>query len=343
VRPITSPTSERGRPERPCAPSIAPALAALPALLLALVWQAPSRADAAARPKTSAPAAAAAQARASTRPHGPAVWRIDRGGAEVWVLAAPAALAPYDWDSSAIEKLIARSRMVYTSARLSAGPLGALSLVLSGAYREPDGRTLADLMVPDDWRRFQAVTRAADLEPKDWMSLRPALSSVLLPSAAMAKRHAVRVEARVETLARRSHVPVRPIATYDVAPLLKELVGIPDARAIACLDEAVSDVAFESAHLEALTRAWSTGDLAALKSQYRPELGFACVTRLAGLDRALDLSIADTARGVRDALAQGDRALFVVSLNLFLRPDGVAEMLRRQGYTVEPLASAASQ
>jgi hypothetical protein len=204
---------------------------------------------------------------------GPVFWRVRRGRSEVWVLAAPTNLASNDWDATAVKTILARARVVYTQPRLSIGLLGALGVVLGGQYREPGGRTLADVLTTADLARFEAVARAAKLNPNDWMHLRPAWIAVFLLPSAMAARRAVGPEARVDALARQAQVPVRPVATFSALSLLKQLEAISADQAAPCVNEAVNDVAFQSGQMDEATRAWGNGDLAALRSHYRPMKG----------------------------------------------------------------------
>lgn len=266
---------------------------------------------------------------------GPVFWRVSRGAAEVWVLAAPDSLTVGDWDTTQVKAILAQTRVVYTPPRVSIGVFGALGVIFGGQYKEPGGRTLADVLTPAELARFTSVAKAARLKPGDWMRLRPAWAAALLLPAALNARHAAPPEARVGALARQAHVPVRSVATFKAAALLKELSAIPARQAAPCLNAAVDDVAFQTANLDEASRAWSTGNLAALQRHYRADEGIGCVARLGGLGQAVSLSVNDTVQAVQGALAQGGGALFVLNMNAFLRPGGVGESLKRQGYEVD--------
>ena len=266
---------------------------------------------------------------------GPALWRISKGEDEVWVMGSIAPLARNDWDASVVEQAISRAHIVYTPPSASVGLLAAAGVFLTGDYKIPGGKTLAEVSSPELLARLQADTARFDLKSADWRRLRPAWSAFVLAGSVEHARHWVRPDDKVELLARKHHVRVTPISNSNAQPVLKELDALSNETAAHCLSLALDDLEFQDAHTDAVTTAFAHGDLRAVKANYKAGDAFDCLTAAPLLKSMVARSYVDTANDVQSALDKHEKAFFVLGLNSLVHKGGVIELLRARGYTVE--------
>jgi uncharacterized protein YbaP (TraB family) len=202
------------------------------------------------------------------------------------------------------------------------------------------GRTLADVLPPELYARFSAQRAAYGLGPHEWDRYRPVIAGALLEDAAF-ERHGLSqrldVSLAVRRLAREHHVASEEVRVPDAPDLLRALRGIDPAVEDRCLEAQLATVADGIPPLEERARAWSRGDVEAIRAL--PASPQATCAGLLAADTSAGELLAQTRRewlrSLEAHLRAGGSALAVVEMDLLLGPDGLLAALRADGFRVE--------
>jgi hypothetical protein len=270
----------------------------------------------------------------------PAIWHAVKGGADVAILGIVQPLPDnFIWNTKPLEKILDTARLVLLPPRVEMG-------IFSGAWfylterdllQPPEGKTLWDVLDPQVAARLAA---ACDLlhEPRDrYGDSAPIVAAMHLGSDF---RHVFYLtthepEDAIQALARAQRIEVRRIATYDLVPSGRELLNLPPALTGRCIDAVVSDIDFQSRHVQAAAEAWAIGDIAGMKANWSQSKLYDCLIALSSRATALDTrAIDDTVNAIADAIDGGGRSVAVVDVGNLLRRYGVLDRLKAQGVGV---------
>lgn len=287
---------------------------------------------------------------------GPGLWRVSHGDHVLWILGTVTPLPRgMEWDTKRVEEVIAQSQQVLLSPSLEvkaeAGFFGKLALIPSAirARRNPDGKTLQDLLAPGQYARWQALKAryiGRDSGIEQW---RPVFAALELYDKAIrgsGMRHGGFVTPVVRKLAKRHGVPV-------VDPEL--VVGIPQPKQVlrefsetslddtACLRLTLDRIEGDLDRMAARANAWSIGDIDALRDVPSANQFTACTEAFTGAALARKLGMDDVGERMRtkwiDEAEQGlrrNRSTFaILPMSQLLRDDGYLAELREKGYAVE--------
>jgi len=138
----------------------------------------------------------------------------------------------------------------------------------------------------------------------------------------------------VEALARRASVPVRTAAVYPAMDVIHDVPKMSAPAQRACLEDALNDIAIESAHVRPAAQAWATGDLAGIKENYS-EIGLdACLQQSRAYSVLRDREAGDIVNAIAGALKNPGKSVAVIPMGIWLRKGGVLERLEAAGFTV---------
>lgn len=303
-------------------------------------------------PPPAAPAALDEVLVTGERP-GPGMWRVSKGGHDLWVLATLEPLPKnMTWRSEAVEQRIASSQVVISPPQVDAdvGFFRGLTLLpaLLRARKSPDGRTLEQVVPHDLYIRWLAL-RVKYLGSSDDEHKRPMLAALDLYRAALDQSGLTSNEVvweSIEKVAHKEHVPLQPVVLNlkvdDAKGAVQDLSKIPPDAEIACFGKTVERLETDLQPMRQRANFWSLGDIDGLRSLPYPDEEVACRDAFlavpefrARFERArmqiVDLWIS-TAQAALDKNAS---SFAVLPLTDLLKKDGLLDRLKTNGYAVE--------
>ncbi len=278
---------------------------------------------------------------------GPRLWKVSSGERELWILGV---LDPVpknmQWHSQEVMTLLNESQEVLmdrTSVSPDANLFGKVGLYLQWRrmQKNPDGRTLEDVLPPDVYARFAALEKRYDAGA-DLYRLRPIMAAARLYRRAVSS---VGLDSRrpvpkqVEKLARQHNLKPKTISVKVTEPreALNALNSIsPDAE-VRCLDATLRSLETDLGVLTERANAWALGDVAALRALLAENEHSACWDVVLGIPRVKELSATADRQwleSAESALERNRTTLALRSMRDLLSPDGILTQLRARGYQV---------
>jgi uncharacterized protein YbaP (TraB family) len=285
---------------------------------------------------------------------GPGMWRISKGGHDLWILATLEPLPKdFTWRSDAVEARIASSQTVLAQpdVDLDIGFFRGLTLLpsLLRARKNPDGQTLEQVLPHDLYIRWLALKVKYLGRWSGDEHVRPFVAAHELYTHAVADAGLTddeRVWDSVKQAAHKHRVSITPITlklpVEDPKGMIRELADIPRAAEIACLDTTMTRLETDLAAMRRRANLWAVGDIAGLQSLPYADQETACFDavssepdlreRLASAKQRLeDLWLATAA----EAIARNASTVAVLPITVLLKPDGLLADLRERGYEIE--------
>ena len=286
---------------------------------------------------------------------GPGLWLVRKGGHDLWILGTLNPLpAGMRWQSKQVEQVIANAQEVIRAPRVSfdvkVGFFRGLTLLPSmlGARKNPDGKTLQQVVSPESYARWKALKAryiGNDGGVEKW---RPLFAAQELYKEAMkdsgldnAKSVWPVINKAIETHHPNVTVVKEEIVVKDPKPLLKEFskTTLDD---IACFENTMTRIETDLDAMRARANAWATGDMAALQSlppAYQWEACSSAITE-AGIGKRLGFGDANQkvrAKWMVAAEAALEKnAVTFASLDMkdLAGPNGFLARFKAKGYTV---------
>jgi hypothetical protein len=271
----------------------------------------------------------------TARPQGPVLWRVAKGGSEVWVLGVLPNMPRHQaWNTARLERVITGAGVVLTQPRASVDLFTVLGVLTH--LNLPRGRTLDQELPPDLETRFVHARALAGTSAARYARLKPVWAAwrLLADYYNAAKVSYTEPQDTVVRLASRHHTPVRPVATYRAKPILRNFEAMTDAEGQACLADAVTDIEHDSRHAAAAAEAWAAGDLRAVREHYADPAFRLCLEAAPSFVALRDRSVADTVDAVDAALARPGKSVAIFSLDDLLSDRGALQRLRAEGATI---------
>ena len=286
---------------------------------------------------------------------GPGLWLVRNGGHDLWILGTLNPLpAGMRWQSKQVEQVIANAQEVIRAPRVSfdvkVGFFRGLTLLPSmlGARKNPDGKTLQQVVSPESYARWKALKAryiGNDGGVEKW---RPLFAAQELYKEAMKKSGLDNaksvwpvIDKAIETHHPNVTVVKEEIVVKDPKPLLKEFskTTLDD---IACFENTMTRIETDLDAMRARANAWATGDMAALQSlppAYQWEACSSAITE-AGIGKRLGFGDANQkvrAKWMVAAEAALEKnAVTFASLDMkdLAGPNGFLARFKAKGYTV---------
>ena len=286
---------------------------------------------------------------------GPGLWLVRKGGHDLWILGTLNPLpAGMRWQSKQVEQVIANAQEVIRAPRVSfdvkVGFFRGLTLLPSmlGARKNPDGKTLQQVVSPESYARWKALKAryiGNDGGVEKW---RPLFAAQELYKEAMKKSGLDNaksvwpvIDKAIETHHPNVTVVKEEIVVKDPKPLLKEFskTTLDD---IACFENTMTRIETDIDAMRARANAWATGDMAALQSlppAYQWEACSSAITE-AGIGKRLGFGDANQkvrAKWMVAAEAALEKnAVTFASLDMkdLAGPNGFLARFKAKGYTV---------
>lgn len=287
---------------------------------------------------------------------GPGLWKVSSGGNVLWILGTVEPLPRrMRWMSAKVEGVVAQAQEVIEppSMRVDAdvGVFRGLALVpsLLRLRRNPDGRTLAEMVPADDYARWE-VLKARYLGNRSGVERwRPIFAAQELYEAAI-RRSGMTLDNAVEPVvrraARRNDVPVTPtqveLKIADPKAAIREFgsVALDDTE---CFERTLARIETDLEDMRARANAWALGDVAYLRTARYEDQYSACIRavtgnafgRELGLDELNQRAIDAWLEAADAALANNASTFASLPVRLLVRPGGMLEHLRDKGYEIE--------
>ncbi|MBD8897794.1 TraB/GumN family protein [Rhodanobacter sp. DHG33] len=327
----------------------------LPLLLCALAV--PVHAQMAAAPAHASTAAVTlAPVKVTGVQPGPGLWKVSKGGHVLWVLGMLTPLPEHmQWRSAPAERALAQSQELLevpaATLKLDTSAFGKL-LLLPSAYdarMNPDDATLQKTLPPPVFARWQ--TLQSQYRVHGWGSAhwRPIVAALELYKAALARAgltNSDEVARAIEKLARRHGVKRTPVE-YEVVIAhphdADETMRETQQQDIDCLQQTM-DVAARGTDMLALrANAWSSGDIATLRSTEPEAAHEACVFDAMNADFAWQLGVHDLPARIdntwlyaaQQAMTRNAVTFALLPMDRLLSPEGPLARLQAEGYVVQ--------
>ena len=257
-----------------------------------------------------------------------------RGDAEVIILGGVTPL-PHSlvWDTGRVERALDGAKALLIPPRPKIGVLDMAGLVLGGKGRFRDDAPLEAGLPPRLRERFVAARVAAHQDQKRYGRYKPQVAGFMLVSdfREAAGLSSAKPGSTLIKLAKTHGVPVREIGDYRLAPLAKEAARLGQDTALACLDDAVTQVEVEASKAGDLAQAWAAGDLRGVRAAYGPPALERCVQQAPTAAALIERGTQQGAEAILAALGKPGRTVAVIDLNYLLRSNGVLDRLKARG------------
>lgn len=288
---------------------------------------------------------------------GPALWHVDNGENQMWILATLSPLpAGIEWETSTLRERVSASQEVlwepYYSVDVQSGFFRRLSLGYNmlKAGKNPDGKTLSQVMPPElyaRWRRLKARYLPNDraVEQK-----RPILAAQDLFNAAIAA-HGLSTR---RIWAQPLREAAQAAGAKSTAPRVEVRIDADRARAMlrevqsttfndaACMEATLDAIEQDLPRVITNANAWASGDLERIDFRQIQRRDRACtdvfsnneVSRRYGLPNITQAIQNRFMQEAEAALMRNRSTVAVVSLQNMMGPNGYAAKLRAKGYEV---------
>lgn len=276
---------------------------------------------------------------------GPELWRLHDADSEIYILATIDALpAGFRWNSRPVAAVLERADRLYVSEPVSLGLGDAARLLVThrDAIRNPNGVALEEYLPAGLYRRLAGAAATYGVDMDDLEQWRPYMAGgqVLgeaVDEAGLESDGQVLRETR--RLARRARVRVQELEFVRTGPLLNALNTMPLGRDNACLTLQLDAIEVQIPALRARASAWARGNVATLREFATLVDSSACLAGLGGPDLTFEdverRIVASWRTTLTDGLNRPGTRLALISADAFLRPNGILQQLRAEGYAVE--------
>jgi hypothetical protein len=286
---------------------------------------------------------------------GPGLWKVTRGDHVLWILGVvPTLPAGIEWRSAQVAQTIAASQAVLDTPgvklKVDTNWFGKLFLLptLYRAQRNPDGKTLHDVLPPATYARWYYVRQRYFGDDYSVERYRPIVAAWKLMKQAM-KANGLRndgeVTGAVAAIAKQHGVKVvKPETTLEIKEPRQAVKAFAASNldGIACLDVVLDAVEHELPNFRARANAWATGDIDTLRKFPEGAYRDTCQSAITGAGFAKALGIDNLPMRVEGAwLAAADAALAsnaqsfaVLPMHDVLDARGYLAALQARGYTV---------
>jgi hypothetical protein len=286
---------------------------------------------------------------------GPGLWKVSQGDHVLWLLGTTSALpANMQWRSDEVERIVAGSQEVIRAPRvkfkLDIGFFGKLFLLPSayGARKNPDGKTLEQVMDAPTYRRWLALKQKYIGDDRGIERWRPLFAAQELYKKALKANGLSNdggVPGAVAALAKNDGVPETPVEYRVEIQHPRDALKAFKAAApsdMECFSRTLDSIEHDLPAMTARANAWATGDLEALRALPDSHRRDACVNAITSAGFARRLGLDDVPAqleaawlaAARKALADDTASFALLPMRELLSPTGYLAELKAQGYTV---------
>lgn len=280
---------------------------------------------------------------------GPPLWRVSSGDRVLWIFGdltpVPKGLT---WDPRNAERVVDRADGVIRPMRITAPTYNPVKIfrALRAARRlsrNPDDATLAEVLPPDLYARYDALRQRHMPRDTRSNSLRPALAALRLHGAALddvGLTTNTGVMKTIERLMKRSDAEeAQAKIETEAATVLADLEKVTREAELNCFASVLTMLETDLDGMKQRAEAWATGDVDALQRFDYPDAQGDCLEMLfssAGLKNLGEELYATWLAEAERALATYETTFSVLPMRELVAADGLLAQLAARGYTVTP-------
>lgn len=288
---------------------------------------------------------------------GPGLWKVTRDGRVLWLLGTQSPLPRrMRWETREVERRISQSQAVLlppsANVKVDGGMIAGMFLLpsLLGARNNPDDATLAEVVPPALYARWQPLKRKYLGDSRAVEKRRPLFAAGRLFEKAVQRSGLTfdtKLEKTVRRLAKRNDVPIEQ-PKLDLK-LEKPREAIRQFRAsrlddLACFEQTLDRLETDLEAMRVRANAWATGDVATLRERrVRVDQVGTCIDAFLQSTVAQQRGFDKLEQRMRDAwltaaeaaLAKHASTFAMLSMREILSEDGYLAELKRRGYAVE--------
>lgn len=254
----------------------------------------------------------------------PAFWRVSDTDSSVYLFGSVHAFdRELDWRSDEFNRQLREADHVYFEMLFGEDVLGAFAraIILDGPLT--DGRTLSDLLSPEQYQRVQDAIADANMSPAPFDRARPWMVEFLLTSSGLTGS-----SPGVELTVTGEIEPERLRAFESMEDQMAFFSGHSEAEQIENLMETLDEAEQGNGSIAGIVDDWFTADLEGIEA-YNKSLNPA---RFRTLIADRNTRWAETISGLLDT---NDDALIIVGVAHLVGDAGVPQLLGEMGFTVE--------
>ena len=269
---------------------------------------------------------------------GPAMWRVSRGDSQVVIVGfirpLPHAL---DWPKGRLIHALEGAHALLMPPEPTLGVLDTVGFLLTlGRLQNPGGRTLAQVLSPQDYDDVRRAAERAHVPVKHYERYKPVIAGAALigdvrRAEGLSSQKPV---STIERLARRMHIRVQPMGRLKAAPLVRIATGLDDRQGLECFRQEMAQIRWESSDAQAAAGSWAQGDVTALRRLKSRINVTQCLEDLPSLKAVIERGVTDAVSAMDEALSRPGKTVALVDLAYLDRADGLLDRLRAKGATV---------
>lgn len=286
---------------------------------------------------------------------GPGLWRVSRGDHDLWIMGSLWPLpSNITWDPAPIESIIQDSQEYIRPPRLMVhADIGffqkmTLGYSMSRAERNPDGKTLRDLLPPELHVRWTAMKARYRLRDPGIERMRPMVAANLLFQTAVQREGLGRskivtppIYAAIERFGLKSTNTDVTVTIADPKAALKEASRV-DLNDVACMRLTLDAIENDLPRMIANANAWALGRVRDIDFTGLERRQSACSDALTDAEFAKKRGIPNVRASLTDswvraaerALATNPSTFSLVPMQDIVGPDGYIARLRAKGYEI---------
>jgi uncharacterized protein YbaP (TraB family) len=317
-----------------------------------VIRAAPPAADVPSQATSQTPSQAAAEALdevvVTGEQPGPGLWKVWSAEHVLWILGEPPTPLPAKlvWRSKQVEEVARSAQEVIVDGRIAFDSrLGGRPLLPMDYYdlRELEwGKKLKDVIPENLSARFTSLEDAFAANHDELERLRPWAAAIELRKRALKSLGLTDTTIAATVLKRAWRADVVRVVTYaDFNEFQRNSKG---SSTVSCLEATVSGLEADRDDLQRLAKAWSMGDIDALRELVLRQKPYECLLAMYDSEqRAKDMIARHSAQWLATAqlaLKSRQTSLALVPIEELFTSDGWLAALRARGYQVqEPLSA----
>lgn len=290
---------------------------------------------------------------------GPGMWHVQNGENELWVMGTFSPLPEeLDWDASTAISVMSESDEVIWSPRfivdMEAGFFrkAYLGFQYHRAQRNPEGKTLQEILDPTLYRRWENARVRYDLRERV-NRMRPLVAANELLAAAfnyyqLSTRNVIwsKVSPELDGRGIRSTIPTTTVMIGNPAAALRELKSEALEDSV-CLQVTLDLIESDMGRIVRSANSWSTGDVSGIDVDLLRRRDSACSDAFSNNDFTKKLGIPsvelsmreETMKALEAALSRNLSTVAFLPVSRLKGENGYLNMLRLKGYRVTEPAS----
>ena len=264
---------------------------------------------------------------------GPAMWKLTRGEATVWVMGT-LLVAPTDmaWDATRLRRVLQGAHTLITPRIVDDWSVTPEQMQLPGTAQ------LNDAVSPATFQRYQNVLDREQFGGlPTGLTYQPAWAGSWL-IIQVYRAHGITthiVPPEVAVIADQSGVPITYVDRHTTELQGHQYTHMDKAAGEACLIADLDAIDHDLATVDLMGKAWTQGDVSTILAHHREPGWVACFLSQPKYAQIYETyAVDDMVKAVDTALQTPGKSVAVMPISDLLRRDGILDRLRAEGVTI---------